>query len=459
MVPGEFQAVVLAAGKGSRMTEVTAGRPKCLLPIANMPMVWYPLRMLEREGFLDAIVIVADTAKGEVQAALEKTGLSIRIDIVALPPGKDDWGTADSLHFISERIKSDFVVVSCDFVTDVSLHPALELFRKNEAAVTMLFLKPTETSPVDNLPVPGPKTKHKPERDLIGINADTSRLVLLASVSDFDEALPLSRGLLRKHPHLQLHSRLLDSHIYVLRKWVCKFIDQERSLSTLKGELLPYIVRKQSSKPTQPLEGDAPNVGGGTKKDINQFAEDSTLVSKVLPISLSNDHWGDMKSTFQDDKVRCYAYVANATSFGLRVNTLQAYASINRKILQIWEKVTGGQPLVRLHPGADIKSTQVDDATMVGEMSLLSEKTSFRGTALGASCAILSRTRIADCVIMNNVKINEGCVLNNCILCDGVEIGANTELKDCLVGERHSVLSGEKHNQEFLADDDVLMEI
>lgn len=51
MLPGEFQAVVLAAGKGSRMTEITAGRPKCLLPIANMPMVWYPLRMLEREGF------------------------------------------------------------------------------------------------------------------------------------------------------------------------------------------------------------------------------------------------------------------------------------------------------------------------------------------------------------------------------------------------------------------------
>jgi len=47
----EFQAVVMAAGKGSRMTEITAGRPKCLLPIANTPMIWYPLQMLEREGF------------------------------------------------------------------------------------------------------------------------------------------------------------------------------------------------------------------------------------------------------------------------------------------------------------------------------------------------------------------------------------------------------------------------
>lgn len=132
------------------------------------------------------------------------------------------------------------------------------------------------------------------ERDLVGINADTSRLVVLASVSDFDENLPLSRGLLRKHPHLQLYSRLLDSHIYVLRKWVCDFLGQERyvffssfavyffflflnqstvlnvanrSLGTLKGELLPYIVRKQSSKPAQKVE-DAPIMGGNAKKGI-----------------------------------------------------------------------------------------------------------------------------------------------------------------------------------------------
>ena len=459
MIPVEFQAVVLAAGKGSRMTEITAGRPKCLLPIANKPMIWYSLRMLEREGFQDAIVIVLDTAKLEVQTALEKCDLSIRIEYIAIPPGRDDWGTADSLHFISEKIKADLVVVSCDFVTDAPLYPALEIFRKNEAAVTMLFLKPSETSSTEALSTPGPKTKHKPERDLVGLNAETSRLVLLASVSDFDETLPLSRGLLRKHPHLQLHSRLLDSHVYLIRKWVCKFLDQERSLSTLKGELLPFVVRKQSSKPPQLSGGDVATVTVNGKKDIYQFAKESNLVNKILPATLSNDHSGDMKGMFQDDEIRCYAHIASDKYFGIRVNTLPAYAHINREIFKVWERVTGGQPLIHVHPGAEVKSTQVDEFTLVGESSRLSEKTSFRNSAIGANCSVQSRTRVANCVLMNNVKINEGCVLNNCILCDNVEVGANTELKDCLVGERHAVASQEKHNQEFLADEDVLMEI
>lgn len=47
----EIQAVVMAGGKGSRMTEITAKRPKCLLPIGNLPMLWYPIRTLEKSGF------------------------------------------------------------------------------------------------------------------------------------------------------------------------------------------------------------------------------------------------------------------------------------------------------------------------------------------------------------------------------------------------------------------------
>lgn len=51
MIPIEFQAVVLAAGRGSRFPDLTEGRPKCLLPVGPFPLVWYPLSMLQRHGF------------------------------------------------------------------------------------------------------------------------------------------------------------------------------------------------------------------------------------------------------------------------------------------------------------------------------------------------------------------------------------------------------------------------
>lgn len=42
--------------------------------------------------------------KSEVQTALEPCGLKIRMDIVSIPAA-EDWGTADTLRFLSDRIK------------------------------------------------------------------------------------------------------------------------------------------------------------------------------------------------------------------------------------------------------------------------------------------------------------------------------------------------------------------
>ena len=47
----EFQAVIMAAGSGSRMYPLTENIPKALLPVGNLPMIWYPVNLLERAGF------------------------------------------------------------------------------------------------------------------------------------------------------------------------------------------------------------------------------------------------------------------------------------------------------------------------------------------------------------------------------------------------------------------------
>lgn len=47
----ELQAVLMAAGGGSRMTDLTYSTPKPMLPVGNKPLMWYPLNLLERVGF------------------------------------------------------------------------------------------------------------------------------------------------------------------------------------------------------------------------------------------------------------------------------------------------------------------------------------------------------------------------------------------------------------------------
>lgn len=43
--------MLMAAGGGSRMTDLTYNTPKPMLPVGNKPLMWYPLNLLERVGF------------------------------------------------------------------------------------------------------------------------------------------------------------------------------------------------------------------------------------------------------------------------------------------------------------------------------------------------------------------------------------------------------------------------
>ena len=48
----ELQPVILAAGEGSKLYPLTENIAKCLLPIANVPMICYTVNYLEKYGFI-----------------------------------------------------------------------------------------------------------------------------------------------------------------------------------------------------------------------------------------------------------------------------------------------------------------------------------------------------------------------------------------------------------------------
>lgn len=52
----------------------------------------------------DVILVVIERVRSEVQTALESCGLKICLDIVGIPAA-EDWGTADTLRFLSDRVK------------------------------------------------------------------------------------------------------------------------------------------------------------------------------------------------------------------------------------------------------------------------------------------------------------------------------------------------------------------
>lgn len=100
---------------------------------------------------------------------------------------------------------------------------------------------------------------------------------------------------------------------------------------SLKGELIPYIVKKQLVRaPKSEGEKQFSVVNLNTKQDIIQFVKQNELDRKIIETSLFNDSVN--RNAFSDDLIRCYALLPQDNTFGIRVNTTLFYCTINQKV-------------------------------------------------------------------------------------------------------------------------------
>ncbi|TRY75345.1 hypothetical protein TCAL_04586 [Tigriopus californicus] len=459
----EFQAVVLAGGKGSRFTDVTQNKAKCLLPVGNLPLLWYPLNMLQRNGFQEVIVVVSEACKSEVNGLAKRYGLDMKLDVVALS-AQEDPGTAEALRLVHDRISSPRVIVlSGDLITDLKLHHLTDLHRAHRSALTALFAQ--NTLDHKTIPVPGPKSKPKKEKDFVGIDKGTNQLCYISSEADLDEFLSVRRSLLMEHPRLSVFTNLIDAHFYIFESWVLDFLAKDESISSIKGELVPHLVKKQHSKnpdQNQPKpEDDVSDLKNNPNKslhaddpqDIFSYMCTDSMADKSQELSTWTDHTGDLKGAYRNRPLRVYAHVMD-TGTCLRANNLYAYCELNRQISRWMNALAPHREPVHLHPNSKVEPrAQVGVECQIGEGSFVSNKTTLKNSILGVNCKVDEKVKLLNCIIMDNVHVKEGCQITGSLICDGVIVPERCEIKDCIVGKSYKFVVGGKHANETLGDD------
>ncbi|MEE6495254.1 hypothetical protein FKM82_001992 [Ascaphus truei] len=256
----ELQAVVMAVGGGSRMMDLISSTPKPLLPVGNRPLLWYPLNMLERAGFEEVIVV---TTKEVNKQFVPDT--KMKLDIVCVPEDKaSEMGTVGSLRYIHQKIKSDVLVLGCDLITEVALHEVVDLFRAHDATLSMLMQKAPE--PSEHVPGQKGKPRAVEERDFIGVDDTGKRLLFLANEEDLDDGLNLKKCILQRYPRVHVKMGMVDAHLYCLRKYVVDFLAGNELFSSIRRELVPYLVRKQFSAAASSLQKPEEQEHDGSKE-------------------------------------------------------------------------------------------------------------------------------------------------------------------------------------------------
>lgn len=104
-----MKAVILAAGKGTRMMPLTKDMPKVLIPINNKPFLTYLLKNLKLSGFND-IAIITGYLKEKIEKFIEENNIS-----ATLIEQKEQLGTGHALIQAKEFCKeNDFILINGD---------------------------------------------------------------------------------------------------------------------------------------------------------------------------------------------------------------------------------------------------------------------------------------------------------------------------------------------------------
>lgn len=102
-----MQAVILAAGVGSRLQSLTGGKPKCLVEIGGRALILHQLETLADHGVGPVLVVVGYKAD-EVKSLIGE-----RAEVVI----NDKYEATNSLYSLRlarEWIKGPFILVNCD---------------------------------------------------------------------------------------------------------------------------------------------------------------------------------------------------------------------------------------------------------------------------------------------------------------------------------------------------------
>ncbi len=117
-----MKCLILAAGKGSRITQ--AGDSKPLVPVAGVPLIERTIVSAHRAGLTDFYVVTGHNAQ-RVEAFLTDLGLRLGVIITALRNPAWEEGNATSLLRARDEMNENFVLLMAVHVFDEEILRAL----------------------------------------------------------------------------------------------------------------------------------------------------------------------------------------------------------------------------------------------------------------------------------------------------------------------------------------------
>ncbi|KAH8878993.1 hypothetical protein GQ53DRAFT_673049 [Thozetella sp. PMI_491] len=490
--PG-LQALILC-GPGVSFPTFTSNpdqNPKALLPIANRPMVWYPIEFCYRSGITNITLICPPSSAEAITTALNTNPFLTslphpRPDLLAPKDLDQNTGTAEILRLpeVQSLVTSDFVVLPCDLVCELGGDKLVQAWMVKAASLSELLgdqrpaqkghsgglgvwyqtktatpIKGQETDFLATVPLPS-TTVQPPKGSLLN---NLSRVVCsmptdaLNDLTETKHGFPIRHGLIRNHPRVRMLTTHRDAHIYIFPRWVMQLIAGNERLEAIGEDVVGWWAKAGWQKGLSEKVGfDSIFEHSDSQEDKGStHGEESDSPRKPKPEELRVESAGGGKTV-----------TASEVNAHIRNNDIlpepeQGFAP---PFLAYVHSALPEEPLIR----------RVDTAKLLLQTSLLlakipsieetgSEKASPFAHArkvaypegvkprttitkldslIAENVTVEEKTSIKESIIGANCQIHEGAKLAQCLLMEGVVVGKNCKLTGCVLGKRSEIGEG-----------------
>ncbi len=155
-----MKAVILAGGRGTRLSEETVSRPKPMVEIGGKPILWHIMKIYSAHGIQDFVICCGYKGymikeyfanyflhNSDVTFDLAKNDLTIHQSTsepwrVTLLDTGDETGTGGRLKLASDHLDDDFCFTYGDAVSNVDITALIAFHKSHGKLATMTTIQP-----------------------------------------------------------------------------------------------------------------------------------------------------------------------------------------------------------------------------------------------------------------------------------------------------------------------------
>lgn len=135
-----MKAVIMAGGRGTRISDVAKNIPKPLINIKGKPILEYEIECLSRQGFDDIIITVGYLGDKIIEYFKDGYSLGVNIEYYneTIP-----LGNAGALYEIKDSLTDEFLLLNADVIFDIDLQRFVS-YHHEKGGLATLFSHPND---------------------------------------------------------------------------------------------------------------------------------------------------------------------------------------------------------------------------------------------------------------------------------------------------------------------------